>query len=76
MKRFYPRLAVAVFMGLGGWAFVAPASGAPPTVTPSPGYDARLQEQRAAASTIHEPGLRYRKPVFRHRVKRIHHGAH
>jgi hypothetical protein len=23
---------------------------APPTVTPSPGYDARLQEQRAAAA--------------------------
>ena len=49
---------------------------APPTVTPSPGYDARLQEQRAAASAIYEPGLRYPKPVFRHRVKRIHRGAH
>ena len=62
-------------MGLGGWSFVMPASAAPPTVTPSPGYDARLQEQRAA-STIYEQGLRYRKPVFRHRVKRIHRGAH
>ena len=27
------------------------ARAAPPTVTPSPGYDARLQEQRNATST-------------------------
>ena len=76
MKRFYPSLAVAALVALGGSAFVAPASAAPPTVTPSPGYDARLQEQRAAASAIYEPGLRYPKPVFRHRVKPIHRGAH
>jgi hypothetical protein len=75
MKRFYASLALAALVGLGGWASLLPASAAPPTVTPSPGYDARLQEQRAA-STIYEPGLRYRKPVFRHRVKRIHRGAH
>ncbi len=75
MKRFYPSLAVAALMALGSSAFVAPASAAPPTVTPSPGYDARLQEQRAAASAIYEPGLRYPKSVFRHRVKRIHRGA-
>ncbi len=76
MKRFYPSLAtVAALMALGGWALVAPASAAPPTVTPSPGYDARLQEQRAA-STIYEPVVRYRKPVVRHRVKRIHRGAY
>ena len=75
MKRFDPSLAVAALVPFGGWAFVAPASAAPPTVTPSPGYDARLQEQRAA-STLYEPGLRYRKPTFRHRVKRIHRGAH
>jgi hypothetical protein len=75
MRRFYPSPAVAALVAFGGWAFVAPASAAPPTVTPSPGYDARLQEQRAA-STIYEPGLRYRKPAFRHRMKRIHRGAH
>jgi hypothetical protein len=75
MKRFYASLAVAALMGLGGWASLLPASAAPPTVIPSPGYDARLQEQRAA-STVYEPGSRYRKPVFRHRVKRIHRGAH
>jgi len=72
MKRFYPGLAL---VALGGWAVVVPASAAPPTVTPSPGYDARLQEQRAA-STVYEPAVPYRKPVFRHRVKRIHRGAH
>jgi len=31
-------------------AFTAAAHAAPPTVVPSPGYDARLQEQRAASS--------------------------
>ena len=38
-------LAVAALVG---WASLIPAHAAPPTVTPSPGYDARLQEQRAA----------------------------
>lgn len=75
MKRFYPSLAAAALIALGS-AFMAPATAAPPTVTPSPGYDARLQEQRAAASAVYEPGLRYRKPVFTHRAKRVHHGAH
>jgi hypothetical protein len=73
MKRFYASLAGAA-VALGGWGSLLPASAAPPTATPSPGYDARLQEQRAA-STIYEPGLRYRKPVSRHSVKRIHRGA-
>jgi hypothetical protein len=79
MKRFYASLvyaslaiAVAAF---GGWASMVPARSAPPTVTPSPGYDARLQEQRAAP-TVYEPVVPYRKPVSRRRVKRIHSGAH
>ena len=44
------------------------AHAAPPTVTPSPGYDARLQEQRAAAAKATPPGAapvaprRHRKP--------------
>ena len=75
MKRFYPSLAVALLVALCGWAFVVSASAAPPTVTPSPGYDARLQEQRAL-STVHEPLVTYRKPVSRRHVKRIHRGAH
>ena len=38
-----------------GWLSLIPAHAAPPTVTPSPGYDARLQEQRAATSTVQPP---------------------
>ena len=37
-----------------------PAHAAPPTATPSPGYDARLQEQRAASRAVSIPG---RQPV-------------
>jgi hypothetical protein len=43
--------ALAIAMS-AGWILVIPAEAAPPTVTPSPGYDARLQEQRAASSRI------------------------
>jgi hypothetical protein len=66
--------AFAAVAALGGRALIAPANAAPPTVTPSPGYDARLQEQRAA-SRIYEPAVRYPKRVYRHRVKRTHHGS-
>jgi len=65
VKRFYAKLAIAAAVALGGSASMMPASAAPPTVTPSPGYDARLQEQRAAAAReIYEPryGLPYRFP--------------
>ena len=44
-------LAIAIFLGV---ASVMPAHAAPPVATPSPGYDARLQEQRAA-SRVHAP---------------------
>ena len=58
---------------LVGWVSVLPAHAAPPTVTPSPGYDARLQEQRAAAAaTVHEPAAPVVRPVVRHRGKRTH----
>jgi hypothetical protein len=75
MKRIYGLLAIAAVMALGGWASIAPASAAPPTVTPTPGYDARLQEQRAARAH-YEPVVRYPGPVTRRHVKRIHHGAY
>jgi hypothetical protein len=66
MKR---NLAIAaVVMMLGGGV---PADAAPPTVTPSPGYDARLQEQRAV-STVQQPSVP--APARRHRGRRIHHG--
>ncbi len=48
MKRFYVKSAIIAVAALGGWTLLAPAQAAPPTVTPSPGYDARLQQQRAA----------------------------
>jgi hypothetical protein len=76
MKRCCASLAIAVVAALGGWASLAPANAAPPTVTPSPGYDARLQEQRAARTTYYQPAVPYARPVSRRRVKRIHSGAH
>jgi hypothetical protein len=61
-------LAVAALAGAVG---AIPARAAPPTVTPSPGYDARLQEQRAAAAAapVYEPAAPVVKPVVRHRGK-------
>ena len=47
----------------------------PPTVTPSPGYDARLQEQRKAASgssTVVQPAAPFATTRPRHPVKRKH----
>jgi hypothetical protein len=71
MKRIFAVLAVAA---LGGWPS-ASSHAAPPTVTPSPGYDARLQEQRRAASTtFHEPAVPLAKPSTpRHRKKKPAH---
>ena len=72
MKRIYTSLAVVT--ALGGWAMLAPVLAAPPTVTPSPGYDARLQEQRAA-QTVYVPVVPHSRPVSRHHAKRVHDGA-
>ena len=72
MSRLYASLAV---VAIGGWISLLPAHAAPPTVTPSPGYDARLQEQRAAPA-VYEPAVRAPKPVSRRRVKHVHDGAH
>jgi len=69
------RLAIAAVVALGGGASMAPARSAPPTVTPSPGYDARLQEQRAAR-TMYEPFAPHSKPGFRRRAKRVHRGGY
>jgi hypothetical protein len=75
MKRYDAALAIAASVIFGGLAFMAPANAAPPTVTPSPGYDARLQEQRAAP-TVYAPAVPAAKPVSRRHVKRTHDGAH
>ena len=58
-------LAIAAVLG---WMSVLPAYAAPPTVMPSPGYDARLQEQRAAAARAHAPVAPTTKP---RRTKRV-----
>ena len=72
-------MVAAVAVALGSWGLITPAKAAPPTVTPSPGYDARLQEQRAAQSAVAPPYqgvVRRPTPPRRHHVKRLHHGAH
>ena len=50
MRPSCKRFAIAVLLAMGTFAHAAP-----PTVTPSPGYDARLQEQRAAAAKATQP---------------------
>jgi len=46
---------------LAGSASLTSAQAVPPTVTPSPGYDARLQEQRAAARAAVAPVVKPRR---------------
>jgi hypothetical protein len=72
MKRTDAILAAAVMLSFGGW--LAPANAAPPTVTPSPGYDARLQEQHAASNA--QPTAPAPRPMHRRQVKRVHNEAH
>ncbi|HKU08186.1 MAG TPA: hypothetical protein VJR30_19140 [Bradyrhizobium sp.] len=58
MNRIWIALA-AVTLG----ALMAPAHAAPPTATPSPGYDARLQESRRGPATMtFTPAPRPAKP--------------
>ncbi|MHC2331167.1 hypothetical protein ACVIW0_000456 [Bradyrhizobium sp. USDA 4454] len=64
MKRSCIMLLSLVALGLG------PARAVPPTVTPSPGYDARLQEQRAAAAASSRSAMPARKPVTHRHHKR------
>jgi len=72
MKSTYAAVAALAVMMAGGPALIAPARAVPPTVTPSPGYDARLQESRTAP-TVYQPAPRAFHP--RHHPKRIHDGA-
>jgi hypothetical protein len=71
MKQFYA--AVAVGSALIGGALAGTATAAPPTVVPSPGYDARLQEQRAASQAVAAPPPVYR--VAPRRKPKPHHGV-
>jgi hypothetical protein len=58
MKRTSLALMVAA---LAGGLSLMPARAVPPTVTPSPGYDARLQEQRAASRAAEVPVVKPRR---------------
>ncbi len=60
-------IAAAVFAGC-----TVMAQAAPPTVVPSPGYDARLQEQRAASGATATPVVPANPPaVHRHHKRKI-----
>jgi hypothetical protein len=61
MKRAYLAL---IAIALSGSVSTA-ANAVPPTATPSPGYEARLQEQRAASRAAVAPIVKPR------RVKRV-----
>src|ERR1700743_409434 len=61
----------AILMMVCGGMSMTPARAVPPTVTPSPGYDARLQEQHAALGAHRPPA-----PALRHRVRRTRHDTH
>jgi hypothetical protein len=58
-------LALVAVAVLTFWASLLPAYAVPPTATPSPGYEARLQEQRAASRAVVAPVFKSR------RVKRM-----
>ena len=78
MKPIHAATVIAAAAVVGGWILAAPARAAPPTVTPSPGYDARLQEQRAArvyaAPPVYEPVVPTPRPP-RHHARRVHHSV-
>jgi hypothetical protein len=69
MNRLYASWVIAAVVAFASGG--VPANAAPPTATPSPGYDARLQEQRNAR-TVHEPAVPIAKQVPRRSVKRAH----
>jgi hypothetical protein len=50
-----------IAIAVAGWASLISAHAVPPTATPSPGYDARLQEQRAASRAVVAPVVKPRR---------------
>ena len=70
MNRLWTASALAILVL---WGTAAPALAVPPTVTPSPGYEARLQEQRKAMSspTVVQPAMPF-APAPRHHTRRKH----
>ena len=65
-----PRAALLTIAAVLGWASVIPAHAVPPTATPSPGYEARLQEQRAASSRGYQQVAPVKKPASPRGIKR------
>jgi hypothetical protein len=57
---------IAVLAALLG----GPAQAVPPTVTPSPGYDARLQESRKAMTSDSSPAVANAPVAPRHKARR------
>lgn len=66
MKRIW--IALVATLAIAEGAVVTSAHAVPPTVTPSPGYDARLQESRSAR-TIYTPAPRPPKLPRKKRVQ-------
>jgi hypothetical protein len=67
MKRSCALLLALAVLGIGS------VRAAPPTVVPSPGYDARLQEQRAAAASSESAAVATKQVAPRHRTRRWAH---
>jgi len=65
-------LALLAVSTLVGWLSLVAAHAAPPTVIPSPGYDARLQEQRNAARAAATPTAPIAKLAPPRRGKKAH----
>ncbi|HMM87799.1 hypothetical protein [Bradyrhizobium sp.] len=61
MKRINLALIAVAIAVVSAGAASTPARAVPPTVTPSPGYDARLQEQRAASRAATAPAVKSRR---------------
>ncbi|MBV9559819.1 MAG: hypothetical protein JOY90_05065 [Bradyrhizobium sp.] len=75
MKTSVAGLAVALAT-LAACGTIAQTRAAPPTVTPSPGYDARLQERQKSVQSIDPATPVIAEPVVRHRSGRHHHRSH
>jgi hypothetical protein len=73
-----PIFALALIVTATSSAWLLRASAAPPTVTPSPGYDARLQEARSAANAASHPAATgaVSSPVIARHVKKTRHLTH
>jgi hypothetical protein len=69
-----PTAAAVLALTIVNAAVFAPARAAPPTVVPSPGYDARLQQERATSGAGQPvaPGNPNPPVLRRHHARRIH----